>query len=83
MYKLKVKVKVLLKEGIFDPQGKAVHHAIRDLKYKGVEEVRIGKYIELTFENLDKALVEQEAREICDKLLANPVMENFDFEIEE
>lgn len=80
---MKVKVKVLLKEGIFDPQGKAVHHAIRDLKYKGVEDVRIGKYIELTFENIEKKLIEQEAREICDKLLANPVMENFDFEIEE
>ena len=80
---MKVKVKVLLKEGIFDPQGKAVHHAIRDLKYKGVEEVRIGKYIELTFEDMERAEIEREARDICDKLLANPVMEKFDFEIEE
>ena len=80
---MKVKVKVLLKEGIFDPQGKAVHHAIRDLKYKGVEEVRIGKYIERTFEDMERAEIEREARDICDKLLANPVMEKFDFEIEE
>jgi len=80
---LKVKVKIVLKEGILDPQGKAVLHAINDLKYQGVEEVRIGKYVELTFNHNDKSFIEKEAREICHKLLSNPVMENFEFEIEE
>jgi len=80
---LKVKVKVVLKEGILDPQGKAVLHAINDLKFKGVNDVRIGKYIELTFNGLARSSVEDETKEICQKLLANPVMENFDFEIEE
>lgn len=80
---MKVKVKILLKEGILDPQGKAVQHAISDMKYQGVEEVRIGKYVELTFNGKDRAFVEKEAREICNKLLSNPVMENFDFEIED
>jgi len=80
---LKVKVKVVLKDGILDPQGKAVLHAINDLKFKGVNDVRIGKYIELTFEGLDQSMVEKELKEICQKLLANPVMENFDYEIEE
>lgn len=80
---LKVKVKVVLKEGILDPQGKAVLHAINDLKFKGVGDVRIGKYIELTFDSLDQSLVENETKEICQKLLANPVIENFDYEIEE
>ncbi len=81
--KLKVKVKVVLKDGILDPQGKAVLHAINDLKFKGVNDVRIGKYIELIFDGLEKSQVESEIQEICQKLLANPVMENFEYEIEE
>ena len=80
---MKVKVKVVLKDGILDPQGKAVLHATRDLKIKGVNDVRIGKYIELTFDDLERSIVEKETKEICQKILANPVMENFDFEIEE
>jgi len=75
---VKVKVKIVLKEGILDPQGKAVLHAINDLKYQGVEEVRIGKYVELTFDGKDRAFIEKEAQEICHKLLSNPVMENFE-----
>ena len=80
---MKVKVKVVLKDGILDPQGKAILHAINDLKFKGVNDVRIGKYIELTFDVLDRSVVENETNAICQKLLANPVMENFDLEIEE
>ncbi|TFH03029.1 MAG: phosphoribosylformylglycinamidine synthase subunit PurS [Calditrichales bacterium] len=80
---MKVRVKVVLKEGILDPQGKAVYHTLNDLKFKGVNDVRIGKYIELTFNDITRAEVEKETREICQKLLANPVMENFEFEIEE
>jgi len=83
MFELKVKVKVVLKDGILDPQGKAVLHAINDLKFEGVNDVRIGKYIELTFDGLEKSRVEDELNEICQKLLANPVMENFKYEIEE
>ena len=80
---MKVKVKVVLKDGILDPQGKAVLHAINDLKFKGVKDVRIGKYIELKFDGLDKSEVENKLIEICQKLLANPVMENFEYEIED
>jgi phosphoribosylformylglycinamidine synthase len=83
MTELKVKVKVVLKDGILDPQGKAVLHAINDLKFNGVNDVRIGKYVELTFEGLEKPAVETEIKDICQKLLANPVMENFEYEIEE
>jgi phosphoribosylformylglycinamidine synthase len=72
-----------LKDGILDPQGKAVLHAINDLEFEGVNDVRIGKYIELTFYGLERSRVEDEIKEICQKLLANPVMENFDYEIEE
>lgn len=80
---MKVKVKVVLKDGILDPQGKAVLHAINDLKFEGVNDVRIGKYIELTFDGLDKSEVENKLIEICQKLLANPVMENYEYEIED
>ena len=80
---MKVKVKVVLKDGILDPQGKAVLHAMKDLKFEGVNDVRIGKYIELTFADLERSIVEKETKEICQKILANPVMENFDYEIEE
>ena len=83
MFNLKVKVTVVLKEGILDPQGKAVLHAINDLKFDGVRDVRIGKYIELTFKEQDKTLVEREAKDICQKILSNPVMENFEYQIEE
>ncbi len=83
MFNLKVKVTVVLKEGILDPQGKAVLHAINDLKFDGVRDVRIGKYIELTFKEQDKTLVEREAKDICQKILSNPVMEKFEYQIEE
>ena len=79
---MKVRVKVLLKEGILDPQGKAVLHAINDLKFEGVQDVRIGKYIELSFNGKDKTFIEEETKEICNKLLANPIIENYEYEIE-
>ncbi len=79
---MKVKVKVLLKDGILDPQGKAVLNAINDLKFDGVNDVRIGKYIELSFNGKDKIFIEKETKQICQKLLANPVIENFEYEIE-
>jgi len=77
------KVKVTLRKSILDPQGKAVETSIRSLGYDKVTDTRIGKYIELTLD----VESEQEARrvmdEICSKLLANPVMEDYEFEITE
>lgn len=80
---MKAKIKVYLKSGILDPQGKAVLHAINDLKYSDVNDVRIGKYIEITFNDGKPEQLRKEAEEICSKLLANPVMENFEIEYEE
>ncbi len=80
---MKAKIKVYLKSGILDPQGKAVLHAINDLKYSDVSDVRIGKYIEITFNDGKSAKLKKEAEEICSKLLANPVMENYEIEFEE
>ena len=80
---MKAKISVLLKSGILDPQGKAVLHAIEHLDFKGVKNVRIGKYIEIEFESTDSDRVKKDADEICNKLLANPVMENYIIDIED
>ena len=79
----KSKIKITLRKSILDPQGKAVEHSIQSLGYNNVLDTRIGKYIELSLD----AKTEEEARkmtgEICKKLLANPVMEDFEFEVTE
>ena len=80
---MKARIKVSLKKNILDPQGKAVLHAINELKYSDVNDVRIGKYIEIEFNETDKNTVLKETEEICKKLLSNPIMENFEYEIEE
>jgi phosphoribosylformylglycinamidine synthase len=80
---VKAKIKVTLKKDILDPQGKAVLHSINDLKYSDVQDVRIGKYIEIDFKKQNKMTIEKEAEEICQKLLANPIIENYEFKIEE
>lgn len=80
---MKAKIKVYLKQGILDPQGKAVLHAIAHLDYKGVQDVRIGKYIEITFSNSAKQNMKKDADQICKKLLANPIMENYEIEFED
>lgn len=80
---MKAKIKVYLKKEILDPQGKAVLNAINHLEYKGVQNVRIGKYIEILFEDGKTADIYKKADEISNKLLANPVIENYDIEIEE
>ncbi|RSK25750.1 phosphoribosylformylglycinamidine synthase subunit PurS [Bacillus sp. HMF5848] len=78
----KVKVYVTLRESVLDPQGSAVVHSLNSLGYSSIEDVRIGKYMELTVAKSDRA-VEDVVKEVCDKLLANPVMEDYRFEIEE
>jgi phosphoribosylformylglycinamidine synthase len=77
----KVKVYVTLRESVLDPQGGAVKRALHTMKYSEVEEVRIGKYMELTLNNTDD--VEKRIDEMCSKLLANTVIEDYRYEIEE
>ena len=79
---MKVKVYVMLKKGILDPQGKAVQQALQSLGYSGLEEVRAGKYLEINMQNRSKTVAEREIREMCEKLLANTVIEDYRFEIE-
>ena len=80
---MKAKIKVMLKKSILDPQGKAVLHAIQGMDIGKFSDVRIGKYIEVNFENSDLEKAKAEIDEICKKLLSNPVMENYEFEIED
>lgn len=71
---MKAKVYVTLKNGVLDPQGKAIHHALNGLGFAGVNDVRQGKYIEL---DLADGTSTAEIEEMCRKLLANTVIENF------
>lgn len=77
------KVYVTLKQGVLDPQGKAVQHALQSLDYGEVRGVRIGKYIELELAADSQAVAEQQLDEMCRKLLANTTIEDYRFELEE
>ena len=80
---MRAKVYISYKEGILDPQGKTVGSALDSMGINGIENVRIGKYIELSFEGISKKEAESITEESCRKLLANPNTETFRFEIEE
>ena len=79
---MRVKIYVTLKKGILDPQGKAVQHSLHTLGYTSVKDVRIGKYIEIDIGDPSKEAVEARIKEMCHKLLANPIIEDFRYEIE-
>ena len=78
---MKARVHVMLKDGVLDPQGEAVRHALGTLGFSGVSGVRQGKVIELDLAGSDRAAAEAHVRAMCDKLLANTVIEKFSIEI--
>ena len=78
---MKAKVYVTLKKSVLDPQGKAVQHALSTLGFSEVKDVRMGKYIELDLGTADKAQAEQKIKSMCEKLLANTVIEEYRFEL--
>nr|WP_304220298.1 phosphoribosylformylglycinamidine synthase subunit PurS [Fredinandcohnia onubensis] len=78
----KVKVYVTLKESVLDPQGSAVKGSLHQLNYKEVNDVRIGKYMELMIDQTVSDL-DTTVKEICEKLLANTVIEDYRYEVEE
>jgi phosphoribosylformylglycinamidine synthase len=78
---MRARVSVMLKEGVLDPQGEAVRHALAGLGFAGVEGVRQGKLIELDLAAGDRAAAEAEVRAMCEKLLANTVIERYSVEI--
>jgi phosphoribosylformylglycinamidine synthase len=72
---------VTLRPSILDVQGKAAQHALENLGYSSVESIRIGKYMEVIIGEDFRAEAEQVCNEICQKLLSNPIMEDFSFEL--
>jgi phosphoribosylformylglycinamidine synthase len=78
---MKARVFVTLKKGVLDPQGEAIRHALGTLGFDGVEGVRQGKVIDLDLAETDPAKAEDAAAEMCRKLLANTVIENYSVEI--
>ena len=78
---MKAKVHVTLKSGVLDPQGKAVGHALASLGFGGVGEVRQGKYIDIELTETDAQAARASVEDMCKKLLANTVIENYAVEI--
>ena len=78
---MKARVTVMLKNGVLDPQGAAVHHALGALGFNGVNGVRQGKVILLDLAESDAAKAEKSVGEMCEKLLANMVIESYSIEI--
>ena len=77
----RVEVFIQLKPGMLDPQGATLEHALADLGYRGVEGVRVGKWITFEIEDGDGAAVEATVDEMCRRLLANPVIERYRFRV--
>ncbi len=80
---MKIIINVHLKKGVLDPQGKAVLHALKTLGFNDVEDVRIGKQILIDININDKNKAIEKAKEMAEKLLANPVIENYEIEVKE
>lgn len=84
LYPMKAYVYVSLKKSVLDPQGKTIHGALKKMGYRGLDEVRQGKYFELTLDGgLDRSQAEAEVSRIASEVLTNPVIEEFRFSIEE
>ncbi|MBI3594375.1 MAG: phosphoribosylformylglycinamidine synthase subunit PurS [Nitrospirae bacterium] len=78
---MKIEIKVMPKKEILDPQGKAVHHALENLGFSGLTGVRIGKLIQIEVNATQPKLSSAQIQEMCDKLLANPIIEEYSFKI--
>ncbi len=81
MPKYSAQIYVTLRPSVLDPAGTAVQSGLAHMGYDNVDQVRIGKYIELTLEASDETTASQQLDRICDQLLANPVIENYRFDL--
>jgi phosphoribosylformylglycinamidine synthase subunit PurS len=77
---MKAKIKITLKTGVLDPQGKAIEGALGSMGFGGVNGVRQGKYFEIELAETDKAKAEASVKAMCEKLIANTVIENYSIE---
>ncbi|MBK8172266.1 MAG: phosphoribosylformylglycinamidine synthase subunit PurS [Sandaracinaceae bacterium] len=78
---MKANVYVTLKQEVLDPQGDAVRRGLMSLGFAAVKSARVGKLIEIEFDGKDRATAEKELKQMCEKLLANPVIEDFRLEL--
>ena len=78
---VKAKVHITLKEGVLDPQGKAIEHALKMLGFAGVDQVRQGKYLEIELAETDPAKALKAVEQMCARLLANTVIEDYQIEV--
>jgi phosphoribosylformylglycinamidine synthase PurS subunit len=78
---MKARIRITLKTGVLDPQGKAIQHALGGLGFDGVDEVRQGKYIEVNLAETDEARAKAAVEKMCKDLLANTVIENYSYEL--
>ena len=76
------KIHITFKNGVLDPQGKAVHHTLKDLGYNEVSEIQMGKYLELKLDGVSKEEAQNRVTEMCEKLFANTVIESYRFTLE-
>jgi phosphoribosylformylglycinamidine synthase PurS subunit len=79
---MKARVHVTLKSGVLDPQGKAIGHALGSLGFSGVGEVRQGKFIEIDLAETDATKAKAKVKEMCEKLLANTVIEDYRIDVD-
>jgi phosphoribosylformylglycinamidine synthase subunit PurS len=79
---MKAKIVVMPKKAVLDPQGKTVQNALAHMGYTGVGAVRVGKYLEIELAGADKDAARKQIDEACHKILSNPVIEDYRFEIE-
>ncbi len=79
---MKARVHITLKNGVLDPQGKAIGKTLGNLGFSGVGDVRQGKFIEIELAETDPAKAEAEVKAMCEKLLANTVIENYSIELD-
>ena len=80
---MKVRVTVMMKKGVLDPQGKTILGSLHQLGYKEVTDVKAGKLLELSLPKMGKAQLEKKVKEMCDRLLANTIIEDYEFEVGE
>jgi phosphoribosylformylglycinamidine synthase len=78
---MKARIRITLKNGVLDPQGKAIQNALGSLGFAGVDEVRQGKYIEVDLAEMDDVQARAQVEKICKDLLANTVIENYAYEL--
>jgi phosphoribosylformylglycinamidine synthase len=78
----RAKLFVTLKQGILDPQGKTLLRALKSLGYDEVNDLRVGKYMEIEIEGVDRATIERRLGEMSEQLLTNPIIEDYQMEVE-